>query len=193
MTGPAGRGAAMCCWRRRSPATRSVLIAGVALDALMESAVAHTYTGDRIEVSVWLEGSNAVIGVTDSGGGIPPADLERIFRRFARAEPYRSRETGGFGLGLPVVQAIAEAHHGSVLVHSAGADGSTFELVTPVVPGSASVVPADDDPACQCAAGLRPGSGGTGAGCAYTTAEFRPAASSACWEQPPSAAAGGPK
>jgi two-component system, OmpR family, sensor kinase len=107
----------------------------VALDALLENAVAHTEAGDRIEVSVRLEGGNAVIAVSDSGCGIPPADLERIFRRFARAEPYRSRETGGFGLGLPVVQAIAEAHHGSVRAHSTGADGATFELVIPAAPG----------------------------------------------------------
>ena len=103
----------------------------VALDALLENAVAHTEAGDRIEVSVRLERGNAVIAVSDSGCGIPPADLERIFHRFARAEPYRSRETGGFGLGLPVVQAIAEAHHGSVRAHSTGADGATFELVIP--------------------------------------------------------------
>ena len=107
----------------------------VALDALLENAVAHTENGDRIEVSVRLEDGNAVIAVNDSGCGIPPADLERIFRRFARAEPYRSRETGGFGLGLPVVQAIAEAHHGSVRAHSTGTDGSAFELVIPAGEG----------------------------------------------------------
>jgi len=107
----------------------------VALDALLENAVAHTEAGDRIEVSVRLERGNAVIAVSDSGCGIPPADLERIFHRFARAEPYRSRETGGFGLGLPVVQAIAEAHHGSVRARSTGADGATFELVIPATAG----------------------------------------------------------
>ncbi|HEY7433002.1 MAG TPA: ATP-binding protein, partial [Streptosporangiaceae bacterium] len=48
-----------------------------------------------------------------------------------RAEPYRSREAGGFGLGLPIVQAIAEAHHGSVRVHSASGQGATFEMVIP--------------------------------------------------------------
>ena len=79
----------------------------------------------------------AVIGVTDSGCGIPPADLERIFGRFARAEPYRSREAGGFGLGLAIVQAIAEAHHGSVRVHSTGGRGATFAMVIPGVPDPA--------------------------------------------------------
>jgi signal transduction histidine kinase len=103
----------------------------VALDALLENAVAHTKPGDRIEVSVILEDGRAVIGVTDSGCGIAPDDLARIFGRFTRAEPYRSRETGGFGLGLPIVQAIAEAHHGSVRVRSGNGHGATFELVIP--------------------------------------------------------------
>ena len=103
----------------------------VALDALLENAVAHTEPGDRIEVSVRLDEGHVVIAVTDSGCGIPPADLERIFGRFTRAEPYRSREAGGFGLGLPIVQAIAEAHHGSVRVRSASGRGATFEMVLP--------------------------------------------------------------
>jgi signal transduction histidine kinase len=106
----------------------------VALDALLENAVAHTEPGDRIEVSVRFEKGNAVIAVTDSGCGIPPTELDRIFGRFARAEPYRSREAGGFGLGLAIVQVIAEAHHGTVRVHSASGRGSTFEMVIPAVP-----------------------------------------------------------
>ena len=103
----------------------------VALDALLENAVAHTKPGDRIEVSVALEDGHAVIGVADSGCGVPPDDLARIFGRFARAEPYRSREAGGFGLGLPIVHAIAEAHHGSVRVRSNNGHGATFEMVIP--------------------------------------------------------------
>jgi len=106
-----------------------------ALDALLENAVAHTEPGDTIEVSVHLEGGgNVVLAVTDSGCGIPPTDLDRIFRRFSRAQPYRNREAGGFGLGLPIVQAIAEAHHGSVRVRSASGQGSTFEMVIPAIP-----------------------------------------------------------
>jgi signal transduction histidine kinase len=103
----------------------------VALDALLENAVAHTETDDFIELSAQIEDGSAVFAVTDSGCGIPEADLERIFSRFSRATPYRSREVGGFGLGLPTVQAIAEAHHGSVRVRSAVGHGSTFELLIP--------------------------------------------------------------
>jgi light-regulated signal transduction histidine kinase (bacteriophytochrome) len=97
-------------------------------------AVAHTDPADRIKVSVRLHDGQAVIAVTDSGCGIPPTDLDRIFGRFARAEPYRSREAGGFALGLPIVQAITEAHHGAIRVHSASGHGATFELVIPAAP-----------------------------------------------------------
>jgi signal transduction histidine kinase len=125
-------------WRLGDVAEATVLGDGdrltVALDALLENAVAHTEPGDRIEVGVRLDDGNAVIAVTDSGCGIPPTDLDRIFDRFTRADPYRSREAGGFGLGLPIVQAIAEAHHGTVRVRSASGQGSTFEMVLPATP-----------------------------------------------------------
>jgi signal transduction histidine kinase len=111
----------------------------VALDALLENAVAHTSAGDRVEVSARLEDGHAVFAVADSGCGIPATELERIFRRFARVKPYRSREAGGFGLGLPIVQAIAEAHHGSVRVQSTDGHGSTFEMLMPSASAPASV------------------------------------------------------
>jgi signal transduction histidine kinase len=103
----------------------------VAMDALIENAVAHTEADDLIELSARVEDGQVVLAVTDSGCGIPAEDLDRIFGRFSRATPYRSRESGGFGLGLPVVAAIAEGHHGSVRVTSNVGDGSTFELVLP--------------------------------------------------------------
>ncbi|HMD93086.1 MAG TPA: HAMP domain-containing sensor histidine kinase [Trebonia sp.] len=103
----------------------------VALDALIENAIAHTAPDDLIELSARVEEGGVVFAVADSGCGIPEADLERIFGRFSRATPYRSREVGGFGLGLPTVQAIAEAHQGAVRVHSTVGEGATFELVIP--------------------------------------------------------------
>jgi signal transduction histidine kinase len=110
----------------------------VTLDALLENAIAHTGTDDRIELSARIEDGHAVLAVADSGCGIPEADLERIFDRFGRATPCRSREVGGFGLGLPVVEAIAEARRGSVRVQSAVGSGSRFELVIPAAPASKS-------------------------------------------------------
>ena len=107
----------------------------VALDALLENAVAHTDKDDRIELSACVQDGHVILAVTDSGCGIPEADLERIFARFSRATPYLSREVGGFGLGLPTAAAIAEAHHGSVRVNSTVGQGSTFELLIPAGPG----------------------------------------------------------
>jgi len=115
-----------------------------ALDALLENSVVHTVADDRIELSASLDEYHGyvVFAVADSGCGIPAADLDRIFDRFARARPYRSRETGGFGLGLPIVQAIAEAHGGSVRVRSTVGGGSVFELL---IPGPAGPVSARDE------------------------------------------------
>jgi len=110
----------------------------VALDALLENAVAHTAPGDRIEVSARLEDGGVVLAVSDSGSGIKDSDLRRIFQRFARAEPHRSRPTGGLGLGLAIVQAIAEAHGGSVSVQSTLGHGSEFEVHLPLAPAVAA-------------------------------------------------------
>lgn len=111
-----------------------------ALDALLENAIAHTGPDDLIELSVRLADGQAVFAVTDSGAGIPNDDLERIFDRFSRGHPSHNRETGGFGLGLPTVRAIAEAHHGSVRVHSTVGAGSTFELLVPVTRSATDAV-----------------------------------------------------
>src|SRR5205807_7280894 len=104
-------------------------------------AVAHTSPGDRIEVGARVEGDAVALAVTDSGCGIQDADLQRIFKRFARAEPHRSRPSGGLGLGLAIVQAIAEAHGGSVRVQSTFGHGSQFEVLLPLAPASAAAAP----------------------------------------------------
>ncbi|MGZ5306308.1 MAG: sensor histidine kinase [Actinomycetota bacterium] len=110
----------------------------VALDALIENAVNHTREQDTIEVAIHRRGGRAVISVRDTGAGIAAADLDRIFDRFARADPGRSRHTGGFGLGLSIVKAIVDAHGGEVSVTSAIGVGTTFEILLPLSP----VVPA---------------------------------------------------
>ena len=120
----------------------------VALDALLENAVAHTMPHDRIEVSARLEDAGVVLAVADSGSGIQDSDLRRIFQRFARAEPSRSRPTGGLGLGLAIVQAIAEAHGGSVSVESTFGHGSEFEVYLPLAP-AAAVAPGRVSPAAR--------------------------------------------
>jgi signal transduction histidine kinase len=125
----------------------------VALDALIENAVNHTQERDTIEVSIHRRDARAVISVRDTGTGIAAADLDHIFDRFARADPGRSRQAGGFGLGLPIVKAIVDAHGGDVRVASAVGIGTTFEILLPLSP----VVPIRPGrPSTQAGAGLAP-------------------------------------
>ena len=104
----------------------------MAFDALIENAVQHTQEQDTIEVGVRRRDGIAVVSFRDTGTGIPTEDLDRIFDRFARADPGRSRYTGGFGLGLSIVRAIVEAHDGKIHVVSTVGVGTTFELELPL-------------------------------------------------------------
>jgi signal transduction histidine kinase len=104
----------------------------VAFDALIENAVQHTREQDTIEVAVRRRDGTAAVSFRDTGTGIPTEDLDRIFDRFARADPGRSRHTGGFGLGLSIVRAIVEAHLGTIHVMSRVDVGTTFEIDLPL-------------------------------------------------------------
>jgi signal transduction histidine kinase len=115
----------------------------LALDALIENAVSHTELDSRIELSARREGERISFIVRDWGTGIPADEIGQIFDRFTRVGTGRSRETGGFGLGLAVVKAIAEAHHGSVTVQSTVGKGSVFELHLPAA-ASAGLAPSLD-------------------------------------------------
>ena len=77
--------------------------------------------------------------MTDQGIGISEEDRERIFERFYRVDPARSRATGGTGLGLSIVKHVAASHGGEVTVWSAEGQGSTFTLRLPGVPSPAPV------------------------------------------------------
>jgi signal transduction histidine kinase len=112
----------------------------LALDALIENAVGHTDAEGRIELSARRDGGQIVFSVRDWGTGIPADEIEHIFDRFSRVGKGRSRDTGGFGLGLAVVKAIAEAHRGSVRVRSRVGQGSVFDLVLPGTPAPMGVI-----------------------------------------------------
>jgi signal transduction histidine kinase len=101
-----------------------------ALDALLENAVKYTEPGTKIELSSRALGAALVIDVRDAGHGIADEATERIFARFGRADAARSRNAGGVGLGLAIVDAIAKAHGGKCSLRTS-ASGSTFSLVLP--------------------------------------------------------------
>lgn len=102
-----------------------------ALDALLENAVKYTEPGEWIELRSRTEAEGVVvIEVADGGRGVPPEAVGRIFERFARADAARTRATGGVGLGLAIVDAIAKAHGGRCSVYSDG-EGATFALRLP--------------------------------------------------------------
>ena len=107
---------------------------GLALDALVENAVKHTAPSDEIRLGARRSGDQVTIVVADSGAGIPADRLATIFDRFTRLDQARTRDRGGVGLGLAIVQAIARVHGGTVQVRSAPGAGSVFELTLPLGP-----------------------------------------------------------
>ncbi|HXZ83689.1 MAG TPA: ATP-binding protein [Acidimicrobiales bacterium] len=111
-----------------------------ALANLVRNALEHTPPGTPVEVSVRVEADRAVLTVADHGPGIPPEHLPRIFERFYRADPARTRESGGMGLGLAIVLSIAEAHGGSARVESEMGSGATFLVELPLATQAAGGV-----------------------------------------------------
>ena len=103
----------------------------LAIDALVENAVKHTAPDDWIDLSV-RRNHQVEIRVADSGTGIEPKDLDRIFERFGRSASSRQAGIDGVGLGLSIVKAIAEAHHGNLQVHSEPGKGSEFSITLPI-------------------------------------------------------------
>ena len=106
----------------------------VAVSNLVENAVAYSAEGGRVAVMAGRRGDRVTITVSDQGIGIPPAELDRIFERFYRVDPARSRTTGGTGLGLSIAKHIAASHGGDISVWSVENQGSSFTLSLPVAP-----------------------------------------------------------
>ena len=102
------------------------------LGNLLTNAIRYTDSGGHVLVRVRQEGGEAVLTVRDTGVGIPPADLQRVFDRFWRADPARQRATGGTGLGLTIAQRIVRDHDGRIDVASDPGDGTTFTVRLPL-------------------------------------------------------------
>ena len=104
-----------------------------ALQNLAANALRHTPEGGRLALSASRRGNSVVISVRDSGPGVPVEHLPRIFDRFYKVDASRTAGTTptGSGLGLSIVKAIAERHHGTVTVANAPEGGAVFEIVLP--------------------------------------------------------------
>jgi two-component system sensor histidine kinase SenX3 len=104
----------------------------MAINNLIENAINYSPQGTKVSVSTSAENGIISIAVSDQGIGIPEAEVERIFERFYRVDPARSRETGGTGLGLSIVKHIVTKHGGEISVWSSENVGSTFTIRLPI-------------------------------------------------------------
>jgi two-component system, OmpR family, sensor histidine kinase SenX3 len=104
----------------------------VALGNLVENAVAYSSAGGRVAVGVRQVEDLVELTVTDHGIGIPSDEQQRIFERFYRVDPARSRATGGTGLGLSIVKHVIASHGGEISVWSVPGTGSTFTVRLPL-------------------------------------------------------------
>ena len=102
------------------------------LDNLLDNTRVHTPKGTPVRVKIRRADGELVLTVADEGPGLSPEVAMRVFERFYRGDPTRSRGTGGAGLGLSIVSAIVEAHAGKVSATSSNGAGTTFEVRLPV-------------------------------------------------------------
>jgi signal transduction histidine kinase len=98
---------------------------------LIDNAIKYTFQGS-IQIDLEKNDEMAMVKVRDTGIGIPQEEQKKIFKRFYRVDKSRSRETGGVGLGLSIVEWIAHAHHGKIEVDSELNKGSTFIVYLPL-------------------------------------------------------------
>jgi two-component system OmpR family sensor kinase len=98
---------------------------------LLGNALTHTPHGTPVHVSLRQDGDQVRVEVADEGPGLPSEQVARLFERFYRVDPSRSRARGGSGLGLAIVQAIVHASHGTVTCTSTPGSGTSFVVMLP--------------------------------------------------------------
>ena len=107
-----------------------------AVHNLVRNAITYSTGPARVGVGVVQRDGRVEISVTDQGVGIPANELDRVFERFYRGDPARSRQTGGTGLGLSIVKHVVQNHRGEVRVWSHPGRGSTFTIKLTVIDAS---------------------------------------------------------
>jgi signal transduction histidine kinase len=106
---------------------------------LIDNAVKHTPAGGKVAVHVRRHGQSAQVEVSDTGSGIAPEHLPRIFDRFYRADKARAREQGGTGLGLAIAKMLVDAHGGQLQINSTLGVGTQATVTLPLVHPHASL------------------------------------------------------
>jgi len=99
---------------------------------LLSNAAKYSDPGDTITITARAEGQFIIVAVSDTGPGIPPEQLPRLFHKFARL-PGKERKVGGTGLGLVISRQIIEAHKGQIWAESEVGKGSTFYFTLPII------------------------------------------------------------
>lgn len=110
------------CWGDESRIRQTI-------EALLDNAVRHTDPGGSIIIGLYRVGKNIQLEISDTGEGIPPEDVDKIFNRFYQVK--KSKSKGGAGLGLAIAKCIIENHQGHILVSSASGIGTCFSVVLP--------------------------------------------------------------
>ena len=99
---------------------------------LLENAIKYSAADSRpVELSAVETAAGVIVRVTDSGVGIPAGDAERVFEPFFRVDPSRSKQTGGYGLGLSICKRVMEAHGGTIAMERLSPRGTAFVLTFP--------------------------------------------------------------
>ena len=98
---------------------------------LIDNGIKYNKHGGSVRIKIYEEGGVVSIIVSDTGFGIPPEHIDRIFERFYRVDKSRSKETGGTGLGLSIVKHIVELYDGTINIHSSNSDGTIITIKFP--------------------------------------------------------------
>ena len=102
-----------------------------AFSNLLDNAIKYSPSDNEIRMTVAKRGEETILEVADAGPGIPAEHQPHVFERFYRVDKSRSRELGGYGLGLAITQWIVEAHEGHIEIESTAGKGSVFRIVLP--------------------------------------------------------------
>jgi two-component system OmpR family sensor kinase len=114
---------------KAAPGAASLAVANV-----LDNAVKFSPAGGRVTVRVFADNGEAVVSVADTGPGVPPDEIARLFERFHRGSAARSAEAPGTGLGLAISRALVEGQGGRIAVESPPGQGATFSIRLPLAP-----------------------------------------------------------